>query len=600
MNTRVTPPAAALPDHFAPGVLFARIFRNSPTAMAVTAPKSGLYVDVNDAYARLLGTTREQLIGRPNRDVPLPAQTGHDPAGQTCTLTTATGETRHIIASTHLESWQGEQYHITLVQDLTAIHRTQDALGAAESRLRLFFSNLPLPVLVFDVESLRILDANNAAVTLYGYSREELSAMTMLDIRPPELEQTFLGVLHSLPETVSSVGTWRHRRKDGRIIDVEIVTYGMELDGRRARLSVLQDVTEQMALQDGLRANEERLRFLAELVNDITWDFDVIADTIEVKRGMRELLGYDPVDFPATEWWAERTHPEDWPGLRDSVRGTLAGNDNTWSRQFRIRKASGEYIYVYSRGYIMRDAQGQAQRMIGAMIDINRQIEIQEAIARAAQEERLSLARDLHDAVTQSLYSLSLMVEAARRHARMGDRKATNDYITRLGELAQQALKEMRLLIYGMQPSVLERQGLAGALQARLDAVERHAGIRAGLRVEMNHELAPATQLQLYRVAEEALNNALKHAAATVVRIHLRSGDAGVLLEISDNGRGFDPQAVRHAGGLGLTGMRERVERLGGQLELDSAPGRGATIRITLDTMDGDHEQSSNNDPDLR
>ncbi|HMT20804.1 MAG TPA: PAS domain S-box protein, partial [Promineifilum sp.] len=534
--------------------------------------------------------TREQLIGRPNRDVPLHARAGHDSPGQTCTLTTPAGKTRHVIASTHLESWQGEQYHITLVQDLTAIYTTQDALHAAESRLRLFFSNLPLPVLVFDVESLRILDANNAAITLYGYSREELSAMTMLDIRPPELEQSFLGVLHSLPETVSSVGTWKHRRKDGRIIDVEIVTYGMELDGHRARLSVLQDVTEQLALQDGLRANQERLRFLAEIINDITWDFDVIADTIHVKRGMRELLGYDPVDFPATEWWAERTHPEDWPGLRANVRGTLAGNGNTWSRQFRIRKASGEYIYVYSRGYILRDAQGQAQRMIGAMIDINRQIEMQEAIAQAAQEERLSLARDLHDAVTQSLYSLSLLVEAARRHARMGDRKATNDYVTRLGELAQQVLKEMRLLIYGMQPSVLERQGLAEALQARLDAVERHAGIRAGLHVEMIREPEPVTQLQLYRVVEEALNNALKHASATAVRIFIRSDDTKTLLEVNDNGRGFDPQAIRYAGGLGLTSMRERVEKLGGQFELESAPGEGTKIRITLNVMDGDHE----------
>lgn len=589
MNDRAAAPPAAAPDPFAPGTLFARIFGESPVAMAITAPESGLYVDVNDAYARLLGVAREQLIGRPNRDVPLAIRLG-DEAEQTHALTTAAGDTRHVIVSTQLESWQGRQYYITLVQDLTGIHRTQDALRASESRLRLFFNNLPLPVLVFDVESLRIVDANAAAVALYGYSRRELLAMTMLDIRPAELQQSFLGVLRNLPDTVSAVGTWKHRRKDGRIIDVEIVTYGMELNGRRARLSVLQDVTDRLAMQEALRASEERLRLLAEITNDAIWVLDVPTNVVEIKHGLKELLGYDPVNVLTTEWWAEHIHPEDWSRIESSVNAALMGSGDSWADQYRLRKADGEYIHAFSRGHILRDSQGQARRMIGALIDITRQVELQEAATRAALEERRRLARDLHDAVTQSLYSLSLLVEAARRHAQLGDRKAANDYIARLGELAQQALKEMRLLVYEMRPSVLKEQGLAGALQSRLDAVERHAGIRARMHVEMVRRLTPAAQLQLYRVAEEALNNALKHASATAVRITIRSDDTGTLLEISDNGRGFDPQAARHASGLGLTSMRERVEKLGGQFELESAPGQGTSIRVTLDAMDGNHE----------
>lgn len=597
MNTPDGIPTTRPTGSFAAGTLFGRVFRESPVAMAITAPESGDYVDVNDAYARLLGVARDSLIGRPNDHIsPAAGSQAHD---QTRELVTAAGETRHIIASTQLEMWQGKPFYVTLVQDLTAIYRTQNALRASETRFRLFFENLPLAVLVFDVESLRILDANAAAAQLYGYSRDALRSMTMLDIRPTELRQTFLDALNSLPETVSSVGTWTHRRQDGRIIEVEIVTYGMEIDGRRARLSVIQDVTEQLAMQEALRRSEQRLRLLAEITNDVIWELHVPTNTIEVKHGLSELLGYEPIGSSAMEWWAVHVHPEDWAALQSGVNAALAGSDSTWSAQYRIRRADGEYIHVYSRGHILRDEQGQAQRMIGAMIDITRQMAIKEAATRAALEERRRLARDLHDAVTQSLYSLSLLVEAARRHAHLGDRKATNDYITRLGELAQQALKEMRLLVYEMRPSSLEEQGLAGALQSRLDAVERHAGIRARMHVDMTRSLSPAAQLQLYRVAEEALNNALKYASATTVRILIQSDDAGTILEIGDNGRGFDAEAAGASSGLGLISMRERVEKLGGRFELDSAPGRGTRIRVTLEAMDGNHEQSSNNNPDL-
>lgn len=224
------------------------------------------------------------------------------------------------------------------------------------------------------------------------------------------------------------------------------------------------------------------------------------------------------------------------------------------------------------------------------MIDVTRQVEEQEAAARAAMEERRRLARDLHDAVTQSLYSLSLLAEAARRHAELGDRKATNEYVNRLGELAQQSLKEMRLLVHEMRPSVLEKEGLAGALQARLDAVERHSGIRAKLAVNLNRKLTPHVQLQYYRVAEEALNNALKHARATAVRVDIHSTANAINMEISDNGAGFD-MAAAGSGGLGLTSIRERVEKLGGRLHVETTPGSGTTIRVHLTTGDEDHGQ---------
>jgi signal transduction histidine kinase len=229
--------------------------------------------------------------------------------------------------------------------------------------------------------------------------------------------------------------------------------------------------------------------------------------------------------------------------------------------------------------------------MVGAMVDITRQVELKEATARAAMEERHRLARDLHDAVTQSLYSLSLMAEAARRRAQTGNIQEMNDTIARLGELAQQSLKEMRLLVYELRPAVLEEHGLAGAIQSRLDAVERRAGMQARLQDDLLRELPSEIQIQLYRVAEEALNNILKHSSASAVAVHLYTTDETINLEISDNGSGFDPDWAASSGGLGLISMRERVEKLGGVLKIESNPATGTTIKLEL------HDKEDNDDP---
>jgi signal transduction histidine kinase len=202
-------------------------------------------------------------------------------------------------------------------------------------------------------------------------------------------------------------------------------------------------------------------------------------------------------------------------------------------------------------------------------------------VAVVAERERL--ARELHDSVTQSLYSLTLLAEASQRLVGAGDLEPVREYTVRLGEIAQQALREMRLLVYQLRPLVLKREGLVGALQQRLDAVEKRAGVDARLLVEGPIELPAEVEDGLYRIAQEALNNALKHAVPTSVTVRIRASGRKVTLEVSDDGRGFDPERVSDEGGMGLVNMRGRAERLGGDLALLSAPGEGTTVRVSLE-----------------
>jgi signal transduction histidine kinase len=146
----------------------------------------------------------------------------------------------------------------------------------------------------------------------------------------------------------------------------------------------------------------------------------------------------------------------------------------------------------------------------------------------------------------------------------------------------------MRLMLYELRPAVLEQVGLVQALRQRLDAVERRAGIEARLEVSEPLRLSPAIEESLYRICQEALNNALKHASARTVVVRLRRLDSEVLLEVSDDGVGFEPQAKdelrgkEELGGVGLSYMRERVAQLNAQLEIETALDKGTTVRVSL------------------
>lgn len=197
-------------------------------------------------------------------------------------------------------------------------------------------------------------------------------------------------------------------------------------------------------------------------------------------------------------------------------------------------------------------------------------------------KERNRLARELHDSVTQALYGITLHAEAAYRQLKADQAELANDQLAELRNTAQEALREMRLLIFELRPSVVELQGLVPALRARLEAVEERAGMGVEFNVEGNLDLNDKTQDGLYRIAQEALNNALKHAKANHIILNIKANLSKVVLEIIDDGIGFDPDNAVEGGGLGLDGMIERAELMGGKLTLNSKPDAGTTIRIEV------------------
>jgi signal transduction histidine kinase len=196
-------------------------------------------------------------------------------------------------------------------------------------------------------------------------------------------------------------------------------------------------------------------------------------------------------------------------------------------------------------------------------------------------EERQKLARDLHDSVSQSLYGLTMYAAAAGRLLDAQRIEQARTYVGQLAETALDALREMRLLIFELRPSVFDQAGLVEALQGRLSAVEERAGLVVHAALGDPGRLPQPIEETLHGVAREALNNMLKHAGAANVWVTLRRAPDEVWLEVRDDGRGFDPDTARAGGGLGLHSMEERAGSVGGTLEVASTPGQGTRVRIT-------------------
>lgn len=222
-----------------------------------------------------------------------------------------------------------------------------------------------------------------------------------------------------------------------------------------------------------------------------------------------------------------------------------------------------------------------------------------EALMNTQEQERKRIASDLHDSIGQALNALSFGVGGALDTCRRGDVSATTDLLQKLQTQVKETLEEVRRIGRDLRPAILDDLGIVGTLSWFCrEFSERHPDINLVAKVEIEeNDVAVQLRTPLYRVVQEATNNVIKYAKATEVRIVLVRGHDDIVLEIRDNGVGFSNGDLTHSYGdvprlgMGLSGMRDRVEFSGGQYQLRSAPGRGTLVRARWPlSLDEDYE----------
>lgn len=197
-------------------------------------------------------------------------------------------------------------------------------------------------------------------------------------------------------------------------------------------------------------------------------------------------------------------------------------------------------------------------------------------------EERQRLARELHDSVTQSLYSVTLFADATRLALSSENETEAIENLNELRNMAREAMLDMRLLIFELHPPILEKEGLVAAIKTRLESVEARSGIETEFIVDGDRRLPLPIESELYRISQEALNNVVRHAKAQYIKINLIIKQRRFRMEIFDDGKGFDPILAKQSSGMGLRGINERVTKIHGDLSIDSSPGNGTTIVVDV------------------
>ncbi len=269
---------------------FHRAFSVSPVAISLTETKSGHILDINDRFARLLGYERDELIGRTSFEMGIwedstdrerlvaDIQASRPVRDREIRLRTKTGEIRHIVGSVEPLEIGDERVLLSVFQDITERKRAEENLRVSEERYRLLFENNPFPMWVSDDATLAFLAVNEAACRHYGYSREEFLSMTIRDIRPSEAPAPFRRTEREPSEHPES-GVWRHRKKDGAIIEVEITANPLLFGGRDARLVLAADVTERRLLENQLH-QAQKMKAVGQLAGGIAHDFNNLLTVI--------------------------------------------------------------------------------------------------------------------------------------------------------------------------------------------------------------------------------------------------------------------------------------------------------------------------------
>lgn len=246
----------------------------------------------------------------------------------------------------------------------------------------------------------------------------------------------------------------------------------------------------------------------------------------------------------------------------------------------RVEDPSADELGQLGRQFnAMADQLSASLRSLRLLADRNAQL-AEQAAQLAAVEERNRLARELHDSVSQELFSLTMLAAAARRSLDSRPELAAAR-LAEIEESARRALEETRSLIFALRPAALDGRGLAPALRDLVSALRERQGLKLDLHIAGERRVPLEHEQALYRIVQEALANVARHSGVREAEVELRYEGDGVALAIHDAGRGFDP-AARNIRGVGLQSMAERAEALGGTFTLSSAPGKGTMIAVRI------------------
>ena len=543
---------------------------------------------VNARMESLFRLPREELVGRlvddlfsrpwlrlrrPGSHVALPA------------LRADGSEFPAEISLSQLETDDGTMV-VAAIRDGSEHALREASLREARERFRRVFEDSPVAMALVG-DDFRLAETNDAFCRLTGYSPSELAGLTFADITHPDdvdadlrlARRVFAGELRSY-----SIDK-RYVRKNGEIVWVALtVSVIRDAAGSPIKgLGMVQDISERRAALELAQAELERLerdhdRILA-FAGEGIYHVDERGRITFANPAAAEMLGWSPEELvgkPAHEL-LHHSAPTGGPYPRFWRRDGSSFAVRVRSDPVRSEPGAGGTVVVFSD-------ESERERMEAALA--NARENAARGRLQAAEAERSRWARELHDETLQGLAGLHMLLASG---ARGGAEEALRDCVAQAQQHIAEEMEKLRGLISELRPAALDELGLEASVRDLAERIRLVYGLRVEARLELPESARrPASEIETaaYRLVQECLTNAARHAEATLVVVELARRNGAMYIRVSDNGRGFDPAS--ETAGFGLSGVRERVGLLEGELRISSSPGSGTEVVVHLPLANGE------------
>ena len=472
------------------------------------------------------------------------------------------------------------------VRDMREQERLERELRDSEQRYRTLASSSPDLVFETDAEG-RYTFVSDRAESVLGWDREEAIGRHFMEYVAPGWEPAAAASYEALVAEPERVVTSRidFLRGDGTPTPLEINVVGRVEDGRLVAIQgVARDVSDRERLERELRESEARYRFLVVNSPDVVFATDARGVFTFMSDSMERMTGWRP-DQLVGQHFSEVVERESQDEAASRWMALVNEPATEQIAHLSLRRPDGGLVPVEVSAIGMTDGRGAFAGIHGSARDIGERLRLEGELRRqagelAAGEERAHLARELHDSVTQALFSMTLVSRSVEMLLER-DLEGAKVQLAQLRELQREALAEMRALIFELRPGNLEQEGLIRALRTHTAAIQGRIGLAVVVDSTLDARLPLAVEEVLYRIAQEALHNVIKHAGARQVTVEVGRSGKGVRLRVRDDGRGFDPSRVPE-GHLGLAGMRARADKIGARFSCTSEPGRGTTVEVEV------------------
>lgn len=466
---------------------------------------------------------------------------------------------------------------------------------------KVFHAN-PVPATLTAYPDDRVIDVNETFLRTFGFERDEVIGKTAVDLGLYDNPEDFTSLRQSL-ETEGGVRgvEIRARTRAGDPLQLLMFLDNLELDGQKRTLVTAYNITMRRRAEDELRRSAAYLAEGEKISHTGSWAWTLATDEQYWSQEMFRIYGVDPATGPLKlSAVIDRIHPEDSRRVESNLRDAVAESRDV-EGDYRLMMPDGSTKHIHFLAHPVIPTSGPITEYFGTIVDMTNHKRAEEQLSsslkrvralagrlmKVQDEERRRIARELHETTAQDLAALKMNLSALERDTVSLDPRL-RALVSESAALAEQSMRDIRTLSYLLHPPFLDEVGLTSALRWFATGFGQRSGIPVELTLPDNFERLPREmETTLFRIVQESLTNIHRHSGSPRASIKLSRVENSVTLEIEDWGHGLTQvrdgpnQPKAHAFGVGIPGMRERIEQLGGTLIVDSGE-TGTTVRACL------------------